>query len=248
MTEPVPSARAEVPEVPEQLDVIIATAMAKRPEDRYRSAAELAAALGQALFAFEGTGPLVAAEPSPDREAPTVVTDEVATSIEHARSTDDSDARPEDQRVAEPSAAAPHRPRSPLRWVAPVIVLSLIGVLIATFSDNPTTSGTTSGTTTSGPAQATAAVKLQGGGLRLGATIELGGLPGGVSIGKRNVWTSLPAAGQLVAGICNRAPWQRSRRSADRRRSPPGSARSGWPKRGPMDSHHSMATPAPRSA
>ena len=84
MTEPVPSARAIASEVPEQLDAIVATAMAKRPEDRYRSAADFAAALGQALFVLEGASELEAVAASPETPAPTVVTDETPTRIEPA--------------------------------------------------------------------------------------------------------------------------------------------------------------------
>ena len=80
--------------------------------------------------------------------------------------------------------------------MAPIIVLSLIGVLVATFSDDPPTAGKSSGTGTS--TAAGAAVTVRGGGLRVGTTIKLAGQPGGVSIGKRNVWTSVPDAGQLV--------------------------------------------------
>ena len=209
MTEPVPSARAIVPEVPEQLDAIIATAMAKRPEDRYQSAAELAAALGQTLFALEGAGPPGSAESSPGTTAPTVLSDDVPTRIEHVPAAEGSGAAPHDQPVAPPPppppapptppapppAAEPRRRGSLLLWVAPVIVLSLIGVLIATFSDNPPTSGKAAGTTAT---QDTAAVTLQGGGLRRGATVGLAGVPGGVSLGKRNLWTSVPDASQLV--------------------------------------------------
>ena len=210
MTEPVPSARAIASEVPEQLDAIVATAMAKRPEDRYRSAADFAAALGQALFVLEGASELDAVTASPETPAPTVVTDETPTRIEPASPSGESGggaagppvaADPPvgaDPPVAARSTAPPRRRGSLMTWVAPVIVLSLIGVLIATFSDNPPTSGKASGTAASTAAQGTAAVRLQGSGLRLGTTIKLGGPPGGVSIGKRNVWTSLPDAGQLV--------------------------------------------------
>ncbi len=49
MNDPTPSVRSEVPDVPEPLDQIASRAMAKRPEDRFASAAELAAALGHVL-------------------------------------------------------------------------------------------------------------------------------------------------------------------------------------------------------
>ena len=49
VNDPVPSARNEVDGIPEQLDAIIAKAMAKHPEDRFGSAGELMVALGQAL-------------------------------------------------------------------------------------------------------------------------------------------------------------------------------------------------------
>jgi serine/threonine-protein kinase len=45
LTEPTPRARQIEPEVPEGLDAIVVRAMARRPEDRHASAAELAAAL-----------------------------------------------------------------------------------------------------------------------------------------------------------------------------------------------------------
>ena len=53
VADPIPSAREEVPSVPEQLDAIVARAMAKRPEDRFASAGELSAALGRALHPLE---------------------------------------------------------------------------------------------------------------------------------------------------------------------------------------------------
>src|SRR5450432_158864 len=53
VADPIPSARDEVQGIPEQLDAIIAKAMAKRPEDRFGSAGELTVALGQALQALD---------------------------------------------------------------------------------------------------------------------------------------------------------------------------------------------------
>lgn len=100
----------------------------------------------------------------------------------------------------------PHR--SPVLWWAPLILLSLAGVLIATFSDNPSTPATASATptqaaTTSAAAPSTTSptageLKVQGAGLTLGRTIGLAGAPGSVSLGTKNVWISLPDRGELV--------------------------------------------------
>jgi serine/threonine protein kinase len=210
MTEPVPSARALAPDVPEQLDAIIAKAMAKRPEDRYRSAVDLAAVLEQAAFALGGHGsdpaiaPTVAApapapapapppEPAPTAASPTVPTDDMATRIEPAPVAEAASSP-----AAAPAARPPRRSGSLTRWAMAAVVVSLIGVLIATFSDNPPAVGTTHASGSSSGAQGAAAVTIHGGGLKRGATIALAGLPGGISIGKRNVWTSVPASGQLI--------------------------------------------------
>ena len=86
VADPIPSSRDEVHEVPEQLDAIIAKAMAKRPEDRYGFAGELTTALGQAQKALETAERVAAApEPQPDATdllAPTVITEDAATRIE----------------------------------------------------------------------------------------------------------------------------------------------------------------------
>ncbi len=62
VNDPIPSARAEVPGIPEQLDAIITKAMAKRPEDRFVSAGELMVALDQVLQELD-TAERVAAAP-----------------------------------------------------------------------------------------------------------------------------------------------------------------------------------------
>src|SRR5205085_9421622 len=67
MNDPIPSAREEVKGVPEQLDAIIAEAMAKDPQNRFRSAGKLTAALGEALQELE-TAERVAATPQPRPE------------------------------------------------------------------------------------------------------------------------------------------------------------------------------------
>jgi serine/threonine protein kinase len=217
--EPIPSARHEVREVSEQLDAIVAKAMAKRPEDRFGAAGELTAALGQAARALD-TGERVAAAPEPEPDAteivePTVITGDVATRIEpgapatQPAATVDKPARAvaapsvSDPAVSDPASESRVRDRSrsrprgrPYLWLGAIVLLSLAGVLIATFSDNPShpASATAPSTNSSTDSQ----VKLQGGGLSVGRTITLPSAPGAISLGAENVWISLPDRGQLV--------------------------------------------------
>jgi hypothetical protein len=67
LNDPVPSARAKVPDVPESLDAIIAKAMAKQPADRFGSADQLARAMTRSLRELS---PETVSEPEtvPERE------------------------------------------------------------------------------------------------------------------------------------------------------------------------------------
>jgi len=270
--DPIPSARDEVHKVPEELDAIIAKAMAKRPEDRFGSAGELAVALGQALQELE-TAERVAVAPDPrpdvkDPWLPTVVTEDAATRIDPTATRIDPTATRIDptatriepaatriepaptvsepaptvsepaptvsepaptvsepavtvseptvaspptvanpltvaspspeSRVQSRSRSAPSSRRSPFLWLAPIVLLSLAGVLIATLSDvrtPPSGSGVTSTPTLASP---TTQVRLQGGGLTAGRTLSVSSVPGSVSLGTRNLWVSLPNVGELV--------------------------------------------------
>jgi serine/threonine-protein kinase len=58
VNEPPPSVRASIPNLPESIDEIVTTAMAKRPEDRYASADELVDALTAARMEIETVGRL----------------------------------------------------------------------------------------------------------------------------------------------------------------------------------------------
>ncbi len=73
VNDPIPSAREEVREVPEGLDAIIVKSMAKRPEDRFRSAGELTAALWRVLQELETSERTVV------KRQPPVVSDEPTT-------------------------------------------------------------------------------------------------------------------------------------------------------------------------
>jgi streptogramin lyase len=86
----------------------------------------------------------------------------------------------------------------PYLWLVPIVLLSLAGVLIATFSDNPSHPGDSSATSPSTTGSADGRIKVQGGGLTVGRTITLPSTPGSVSLGSDNVWISLPDRGQLV--------------------------------------------------
>ena len=107
---------------------------------------------------------------------------------------------PPEHRFEARALGAPAARRSPFLWLAPIVLLSLVGVLIATFSDVRTNSGNAGATSTSTSTTGSGAtgVELQGSGLTAGRTIALAGLPGSVSIGQRNVWVSLPDRGELV--------------------------------------------------
>ena len=102
---------------------------------------------------------------------------------------------PAQGRLEERSRSAPSSRRSPFLWWAPILLISLAGVLIATFSDNPSHPAKTRATSASN--SAAGEIKLQGGGLTIGRTIGLSGVPGSVSLGSRNVWISLPNRGEL---------------------------------------------------
>jgi serine/threonine protein kinase len=233
VADPIPSVRDEVQEVPEELDAIIAKAMAKRPEDRFGSAGELTAALGHALQTLDTAERLVAApEPRPDEtDLPTVMTDDATTRIEPTATANEPATTanepattwieptasanepagtepgvaspPAGSRVVGRSRSAPSSHRSPFLWLAPIILLSLAAVLIATFSDNPTRPGKTSPTSPPTTAPAATQIKLQGGGLTVGQTIGVASLPSSVALGRRNVWISLPDRGELVRSNLN---------------------------------------------
>ncbi len=112
INEPVPSLQAEQPGLPLVLEQIVAKAMAKRPEDRYTSSAELVSALDGALVAIEaGERPTTIAT-APPQEPP--------------------QATPHD--AAPPTLPPPRsRPRSPLLLgsLALVALLALAGVVVA---------------------------------------------------------------------------------------------------------------------
>ncbi|WP_165694131.1 serine/threonine-protein kinase, partial [Teichococcus deserti] len=115
-TEPVAPSLLTV-SVPRAFDDVIARALAKRPEDRFASAADFAAAIAEAADAgtekrFSGAGPL----PGLDDDATLVGAPAAVTPLAPAPA------------ARTPLAATrPARPRSGLGWTLPVVALLAIG-------------------------------------------------------------------------------------------------------------------------
>ena len=104
---------------------------------------------------------------------------------------------PSESRV-EAALALVGRAARPFLWVGPLVLLSLAGVLIATFSDNPESSRQLRRHLGVYNQLGRRPDQAPGGGLTLGRTLTLSGTPGSVSLGSENVWISLPDRGQLV--------------------------------------------------
>ncbi len=114
--DPVPALRDTVPDVPERLDGIVAKAMAKRPEDRFESAAALAAALGHAF----------------DPEAPPAAETELeGTVLDATRLAPAEPSATELMTATEPPA---RRPRSRGLLVAPLVAIAIVAIAIAVLS------------------------------------------------------------------------------------------------------------------
>lgn len=207
---PVPSARAEVDAVPPQLDAIIARAMAKRPQDRFESARELAIALQRALAEVATDEVAVGApQPEPDdkvlsrapalgetrrvrrQEAPASA---AAAQLAPTPSEDaPTAARPSATRYPQQSAAA-HRVRPARRralLAAGVILAAVtVGVLIALVAG--------AGSPASAAHEATV---VDGTGLAPAETIALPATAGAISLDPQgNVWATLPGE-QAVARV-----------------------------------------------
>jgi serine/threonine-protein kinase len=113
VNDPVPSIRAQRPDVPEQVDAALSKAMAKLPDDRYASMEELTAALESALAGLEAGAPLPAGD---------------ETSVLPPRR--DTEALPRQEPEAQTRVAPPRR--SGLRVAGALLVAAavLVGILL----------------------------------------------------------------------------------------------------------------------
>ena len=203
LNDPVPQARSEVPGVPKRLDAIIAKAMAKGPEDRFASAAELASALDRALEQVEiaevvsherlerverpadqvqlGTA---ADGPTEPVTAATPARADPAMAENTAADRPVTEALPAGTVVdARPPAGRHPSPRPRLLLVAAVGLLVVAGVVVALLAGG------------GGSSQPVFHAR----GLKRGFAIDLGATPISVSAAPDgNLWASVPGSGAIV--------------------------------------------------
>jgi streptogramin lyase len=173
LNDPVPSVRAEAPNVPGQLDRVAAKAMAKRPDERYATAAELAAALGGVLADID-------APRSRAVEEPTKITppEPPATAV----SAPSAPATPVPAPAAPPDRPA-RRSRTPALAAALVVAAAVVIAVVAL-------GGGGSGGKPSRPATS--------GGLTVGHTVDLGAQPAAIAADLTgNIWISQPKDGEV---------------------------------------------------
>jgi serine/threonine-protein kinase len=215
VNDPVPSARAIEPAVPERLDGIVTKAMAKRPEDRFATAGELTRALGEVLDKLDTREQPVAAE--------TVLSEAATQPTEVAPATADATRLGATELVAgDPthivaaSAAVETQPTVPMNprrrgwWLgASAVVLAAIAAaaVIALSGGSKHAASTSSPAAT--PVRPTVAASSEvtsiSSGLRKLQTVALGGAPGGVTLAHSgDVWVSVPATGKVVRVAPNR--------------------------------------------
>lgn len=216
VSDPIPSARDEVTEVSQRLDAVIATAMAKRSEDRFGSTGELVAVLDEILRELDtaerdalapparsGTtaaSPPITTTQSLAADEPETVSSVTAPRATRPRATEAPTARmapgaTEPTHRDERRDAKPARRRPPLVWLAPIVLFAVAAVLIAVLTGGSSNRGGAPGSS-AGATQAR--VNIQGSGLTRGWAIAVPGVPDSISVGSRNVWISLPDRGELV--------------------------------------------------
>jgi serine/threonine-protein kinase len=153
LNEPIPKARDLVPELPEEVDIVISRLMAKEPEERYQTAQELIAELerveaGQPISEMPALAlqrPARTDETMSDTQELPAVSDEPATNI-RARGTGPSTAHeppsippPSSRQTSQPEAgpAAARRRGSPMLWLLGIGAVIVAGLLLASQPGSP---------------------------------------------------------------------------------------------------------------
>ena len=211
INDPVPSARAAATDVPQSLDAVIAKAMAKRSEDRFASAGELAAARGRALEDVEtakvvspgaleqgglptdetepGPAATVIAAEEPGPPATVIADHEPATVVplppappEPASTVLRSGTAVEEPATVEREPAS--RPRA--LWAVPVALLAVVGVVVAVVASGG--GGTKAVPPTDSPPKVLSAVPP----VSVGNPISLGKAktPTAMAADGKNVWVA----------------------------------------------------------
>jgi Protein kinase domain len=213
LNDPVPSARATAPDVPESLDRIIATSMAKRPESRFGSADELADALTRSTGPTEGRTELA----TDLHERPTVLTNQIAP--EALTRVPGTTTRADDRTPTVGRGSV--RRRRAVWLVVPVALLLAAGAVVAVLASGGGTqqSDVSSGARATGGLRVVARIALPGSPSAIAADgsasrvwvtgpgyvwAEPGGLharfngtPSAIAAGSGQVWISDPTAGEL---------------------------------------------------
>jgi serine/threonine-protein kinase len=209
VNDPVPSARATAQAVPESLDGIAMKAMAKRPEDRFATAGELARVLGEALDDRDAGGRAMRAQTvlSGAANEPTEVD---GTVLDVASPTERGTAGATDISAStavgdQPAATAKRRRRTGWLAASAALLVAIAVVLVITLGGNSRRAASSS-SPAAGPVSPTGPhvspsreVTSTSSGLRRLRTVALGGTPDRVSVTQsRDVWVSLPTSGTVA--------------------------------------------------
>jgi serine/threonine protein kinase len=191
LNEPLPSLAADQPGIPRALERVVATAMAKRPEDRYASAAELVAALDAALAEIEES------TQQPTRLSPVVPDLPTVLSAQEPVPTPPPAEPPAPRRTE-----SPQRPRSRLPWLAGAAVAAVVAIVVViavAISGGGTSRPNSPSTTASTGTVATANIGtpvIHGPGLTNANPIKLAATPAGIAADGKHAWVIAP--GRLI--------------------------------------------------